>query len=226
MSKAKFEAARELIREKKYDEARAVLEKTDHPKAQEWIWKLDDIEEKEKRVDEKPVAIVKEKKGGCANTIGAIFLFAVLVVIALAVFGSSGDSEATTIDTSTPEGLARALVKDVIGRREILSLNYLASFGAEPGVVTVRYKILADVGVASSEMASIICAIRDGGFPAHRIRLFGAVDGINAFGEESVVNGLVVEIEPDTVSRINCANPFSVNLERIAETYTVRAILR
>lgn len=33
MSKAKFEAARELIQEKRYDEARAILKGLDHPLA-------------------------------------------------------------------------------------------------------------------------------------------------------------------------------------------------
>ncbi|MBC7811319.1 MAG: zinc ribbon domain-containing protein [Burkholderiales bacterium] len=44
MSKAKFDAARELIREKKFTEARAVLNNIDHYKAQEWLAKLNDIE--------------------------------------------------------------------------------------------------------------------------------------------------------------------------------------
>lgn len=43
MSKAKFEAARELIQEKKYDEARAILGTIDHPKAAEWIGKIDSL---------------------------------------------------------------------------------------------------------------------------------------------------------------------------------------
>ena len=41
MSKAKFAAARELIREGKLDEARAILRTVDHPKAAEWLAKLE-----------------------------------------------------------------------------------------------------------------------------------------------------------------------------------------
>ncbi len=40
MSKAKFEAARELIQAKQYDEARILLKTIDHPKAAEWIAKI------------------------------------------------------------------------------------------------------------------------------------------------------------------------------------------
>jgi len=43
MSKAKMEAARELIQEKKYVEARAILKTVDHPLATEWIGKIDQI---------------------------------------------------------------------------------------------------------------------------------------------------------------------------------------
>lgn len=43
MSKAKFAAAKELIDEKKYDEARGILKTIDHPTAREWEAKLDKI---------------------------------------------------------------------------------------------------------------------------------------------------------------------------------------
>lgn len=44
MSKAKFEAARELIKEKKYGEARAILRTIDRPEAQDWLAKIDKLD--------------------------------------------------------------------------------------------------------------------------------------------------------------------------------------
>jgi hypothetical protein len=44
MSKAKFAAAKELIDEKKYDEARSILNTIDHPTAREWEAKLDKLD--------------------------------------------------------------------------------------------------------------------------------------------------------------------------------------
>lgn len=44
MSKAKFDAARELIAEGRYDEARSLLRTMDHPSAQKWLAKLDEID--------------------------------------------------------------------------------------------------------------------------------------------------------------------------------------
>lgn len=43
MSKVKFAAARELIQEKHYDAARAVLQTVDDPTAHQWLQKLDRI---------------------------------------------------------------------------------------------------------------------------------------------------------------------------------------
>ncbi len=52
MSKAKFEAARELIQEKRYDEARAILKTLDHPLAKEWLVKLEKTAPEVKRKSE------------------------------------------------------------------------------------------------------------------------------------------------------------------------------
>jgi hypothetical protein len=41
MSKAKMEAARELIKEKRYAEARTILKTIDHPTAAEWTARID-----------------------------------------------------------------------------------------------------------------------------------------------------------------------------------------
>lgn len=43
MSKAKMEAARELIREKRFDEARAILRTIDHPTARQWLGKIEQM---------------------------------------------------------------------------------------------------------------------------------------------------------------------------------------
>lgn len=48
MSKAKMQAARELIKEKRYSEARAILETVDHPVAVDWLIRLDEIAPVEK----------------------------------------------------------------------------------------------------------------------------------------------------------------------------------
>ena len=44
MSKAKLQYARELIQEKQYAKARAVLKEIDHPTAYKWLSKLDELD--------------------------------------------------------------------------------------------------------------------------------------------------------------------------------------
>ena len=44
MSKAKFAAAKELIEEGSYDEARVILRKIDHPTAKKWLKQIDQID--------------------------------------------------------------------------------------------------------------------------------------------------------------------------------------
>jgi hypothetical protein len=44
MSKAKFEAAKELIAERRYDEARVLLRTIGHPTAEHWLRKLDELD--------------------------------------------------------------------------------------------------------------------------------------------------------------------------------------
>lgn len=43
MSKAKMLAAREAIQAQQYDKARSILKTVDHPKAREWLARLDEI---------------------------------------------------------------------------------------------------------------------------------------------------------------------------------------
>jgi hypothetical protein len=66
MSKAKMEAARELIKDKHYKEARAILQTVDHPTAKEWIAKID--------------AISPPSKSNAGPLVGLVALAAVLCI--------------------------------------------------------------------------------------------------------------------------------------------------
>lgn len=70
MSKAKLEAARELIREKRYDDARRLLEGIDHPTAREWIAKID-----ERQAPPAPPVKKASRTSGCL----AILILGVLI---------------------------------------------------------------------------------------------------------------------------------------------------
>jgi GTPase SAR1 family protein len=55
MSKAKFQAVREFIQEKRFAEARVLLQTIDHPTAREWLVKLDKVEAARKPNGNKPL---------------------------------------------------------------------------------------------------------------------------------------------------------------------------
>lgn len=61
MSKAKFEAAKELINEKQYDQARAILLTIDHPTAQKWLEKLDQIAPVSNRLSSLNAKTIRDK---------------------------------------------------------------------------------------------------------------------------------------------------------------------
>ena len=73
MSKAKMQAAKELIREKRYEDARAILRDIDHPTAREWLQKINRIApERKRKMPRKAVAILS-----------LIVLIVVLVIVVL-----------------------------------------------------------------------------------------------------------------------------------------------
>ena len=75
MSKAKMMAAKELIQEKRYDEARKMLKGVDHPTAREWMAKLDAMEPSKKGVSRSIVGL------GIAAVVIISALLIVIVVL-------------------------------------------------------------------------------------------------------------------------------------------------
>lgn len=78
MSKAKFDAAKELIQEKKYAEARTLLHSIDHPTAREWEAKLDKLDTPADSFPDTP----KAKRRGCSTrTLATIAVLALFVIV-------------------------------------------------------------------------------------------------------------------------------------------------
>ena len=294
MSKAKFAAARELIREKRYDEARTILQTIDHPKAQEWEWRLDDLEAKGKPSGKKRVVVVQQKKGGrgCFRTLVYIFIAGVVVSVVLASLVPSQDSNdevsslpttvtdilealvvevtivesplpitttlptatatttasatvtetplptATITDTPLPteiplptntptrETIAETVVRSVIGQN-----TELQSFVVNDLVVTVRYP-LTDLSAgmarrqAERDFAELACALREAGFATQTFQFTGTIGLIDAFGNAFTGEGVEMILEAGTAARMNCAEPFFIDLSAIAERYDVHRLLQ
>lgn len=111
MSKAKFDAAKELINEKKYAEARAILKTIDHPTAREWETKIDKLTPLPPLVT-KPIQ--KRRRPWPLLILGGSVLACILVY---AVASNPAVQEMSRA-TSTAQAIARAATEQTI-----LSIN-------------------------------------------------------------------------------------------------------
>lgn len=109
MSKAKFEAARELIQAKQYDAARAVLKTIDHPQASDWLTKLDKIAPIKPIDDDDPfgpvISSVKPKKRRLPAWVAIILLVILLTigVFAWSYYKSTVDAAEQNLDQAVKD---------------------------------------------------------------------------------------------------------------------------
>ena len=91
--KAKLQAARVLIEEKRYQEARALLRGVNHPTAVDWILKIDKL-----TGDAQRAATPVKTKSGTRYLLGGLSLFAfvVFVIALLAALSARNYSEQLT----------------------------------------------------------------------------------------------------------------------------------
>jgi|GEM_PF-5642117 len=109
MSKAKFDAARELIREGQYTQARILLESIDHPQAKEWLIKLHDLEVNAIRTvgvasSKIKVSVEKPKRNKLRGCMVMIVAVLVLAAIGSALPRTPKAADATNVPTITPGG--------------------------------------------------------------------------------------------------------------------------
>ena len=93
MSKQKMLAAKELIREKHFDEARNILKTINHPTAKEWLAKLDKIAPEKKKASFFTPPIIYYLGGGVVGLL--IIIVAVIFMNRPTVFNQSSSSQST-----------------------------------------------------------------------------------------------------------------------------------
>jgi hypothetical protein len=87
-TKEKMQKAQQLIKEKRYDEARAILRTVEHDKAYEWLDKLDKI-----ALPKPPAKIEKKHSGGCIRRIAVIVGSVFLVLCGLSLLVALLDND-------------------------------------------------------------------------------------------------------------------------------------
>jgi hypothetical protein len=105
--KEQMSQAKELIQAKRYDEARAILKKVDHPTAKQWIERIDAIKARQKQAAAAPSIPDSEEEAGPISgaqktVIGIIGACAVITIIAFLVLPwlSSGKTHWTGLTTA------------------------------------------------------------------------------------------------------------------------------
>ena len=218
MLKAKFAAARELIREKRYDAAREILLTIDHPTAREWLDKLA-IKE---RVPPKKGASTKndkdvQKKGvGCGLSIIALVFVCALVLLI--------DSEAQPNTPTTQLGLA-----EQIASRELRDANATVLVTTSNVTITWRIRENLTTGMtrqgALNNIVDASCDLREAGFDKEIYQFNGYLELIDVFGNTSIDRVIGIRLNPATVGRINCRDKLMVNLNFIADDYFLHPAL-
>ncbi len=105
MSKQKMLQARDLIREKRFEEARAILQTVDHPTAEEWLRRLDKIDPPVQAEIPPPARV-----GRRSRRIYGFTLLAMIIVIAVVSVGvivlSTNNTSAIGLERFFPEDTA------------------------------------------------------------------------------------------------------------------------
>ncbi|MBI5671108.1 MAG: hypothetical protein HZC41_24190 [Chloroflexi bacterium] len=96
MSQQQFYAAKELINQKRYDEARALLKTINHPAAKDWLRNLDKIQSENTSIFSSALP-----RYSIFFSCGSLLVFCILIVFLWLVFGNTGFKE-VRYETTTP----------------------------------------------------------------------------------------------------------------------------
>lgn len=189
MSKAKFVAAKELIDEKKYDEARAILKTIDHPTAREWEIKLDKIAPSFKPIEpawsESPLPPLNLKPMPKKNTLSwkqVLFLIvAIFIVIELTQRPSVPSAPAPTVSpiTLTAQKVALNATATIVALTPSATITETPIPSVTPTPAPTNPPPTDVLGTKSNPYPSQTeGAIRDGRFRVNRL-LVNQADNVN-----------------------------------------------
>jgi hypothetical protein len=161
LTKAKMMYARELIKEKRYDEARIILREIDHPKAKEWLNKLDTLHSQNKG-NAKSKSTIKRSRISGTIVIALLFLIA---FASIAFWILDSDSQIPTASTTSKPTALPARVcdeADLVGCYADQMRNVITSQGGSiesfDNEVNSNKRIVSSVEVRLSSGPSSVMA--------------------------------------------------------------------
>jgi hypothetical protein len=222
-AKERMAEASRLIKQKDYVGARRILKQINHPTAQQWLDKLDEvdpfgaIDEPQEAAAAKPV---EKKKSGIAGCVKSLIFYLVVVPIGLGVAivllaPKGGSARPATFDS------LRDRVQWVIANKTSIKLKGLTVRGNEILMSTQVDNISTQLDVQETHEKTVqaVCALRDDGVTGYDMIFMGEVKLVNALGEEWYDTGVQVVLKGDTIAEINCSNKSRVNVRIIADDY-------
>lgn len=156
------------------------------------------------------------------NLYGALALFVIVAggLIWLGMPDSAPSAPAAPATEQLPGDWAAEIAADVL-TGEVIGVNVY-----EPTQrVVVSYELIStDTGYASRQVTQMVCDLR-GAFAGYMFVADGRLPVVDGFGNESLISGLNVRLEPETVEAINCDNAMLVNLAAIADAYVADRLM-
>lgn len=212
MSEKLLARAKELIKARKFDEARAVLRKMPNSQtAQRWLEKLDEIAPEPFPLDE--AVEVKQKPSHVRQFMKAGAILLLICIVGSYIVLTLAESSQRCRDMEGEEKI------ECIVDREV---NDVQQVEVESDKITILYRIdqaFAIRSTAQEDIVDLICELREGGFRRRSFDITADVKLVDQFGDEEYNTGVSVLVTASDSSRINCDNRSSVNIELIAEEY-------
>jgi hypothetical protein len=211
-----------------------LLRDIDHPKAKEWLKKLDEVDPnipafpdvQTKKGKQARAKKQKSDTSGCANLIALIVLGVIGYFIWTNIDIDLSPKPPPDISAMSDVDAARALVDDAI----VPDIIFVDVNDIAPAVI-VHYDYNAIFGqetYAKSNMGKMLCALRGSGrFDGYVFQFIGKATFVDALGNEFPDDALEVRILPDIIRQVNCENNGAgINWEVVADLYNLHPALR
>lgn len=226
MSDVKLAAAKELIQEKRYEEAKALLRTIDSPTARNWLGRLEQMSPSHSYPFPQPSSLPAQKpqRSRAAKILRAI-TWTILLLLALPVcllmFQPKPDPyPGWPYPRSTPDPFEASVLSIARSNTPGRELVYLV---ADDELISIGFRLLVtdtDTSAVDRIVVNTACALKAAGIETEMFNFTGTVrilddEGTQVFNEDRYN----VDLPGNTVARINCETFDPANLETFASRY-------
>lgn len=241
-----LEKARNLIKEKKYKQAVEILKTVDSPTAKLWLEKLQNqlqpqVQDRKNSSSGQSIGLIVVLVLIIGALLGGIIGFfigrqTVLYQLASAFAGSSAFSSTSTLVPYTNSDTPAATVT----LEQQIITRIVNAYTFDPidlkGVAATDTDIFLEIQIDEmssltllggalepeivNEMARTVCVLHGAGFlQTYNINALTSV--ADDFGQDEYSVVASARLEPETREKLDCSNPYEINLPAIADEWTI-----